>query len=188
MRINEAVAKRTRSFEEGRLGSVIRSVLHSERKFYSMQSIRAADGVLQTDAFAIHRLITAHFEAWFREDEGASTYRHQHDMDTWTTWEQFAILQERLGIPLEMLRRLWHAIENVPAKADLASALDQSLSEAPTYEAFCRLIARLNSNSAGGMSGLTYSMIKAWRRWRVSAWERHNARCWASFTSPSREV
>lgn len=162
LRINEAVARRTRSFEEGRLGSVIRSVLNSERKFYSMQSIRTAEGTLQTDAYVIHRLITAHFEAWFQEDKGSGTYAHQHDMETWTSWENFSDLHNRLGIPVDLLRRLWHAIERVPAKKDLAVSLEEALGVPPSYEDFCRLIGKLNTSSAGGMSGLTYSMIKAW--------------------------
>lgn len=82
-------------------------------------------------------------------------------MDQWASPERFSVLQERLGLPAELVQRLWVAVDSVPDKARVQSSMEEAFQSAPTYQEFCNLTNRLDVSSAGGMSGLTYSMIKA---------------------------
>lgn len=100
-------------------------------------------------------------------------------MDAWTTQAEFSILRERLGLPPELVQRLWAAVETVPDKNLVQARMEEAFREAPTYEDFCGLLQRLGATSVRGMSVVTHSMIKAWQDASILFSTRNMAECCA---------
>ena len=64
MLINAQVYRRETSRLKGKLGRVIRSILHEEVQFYPIETLRVSPDHILTDGSQIHQAVTAHFQEW----------------------------------------------------------------------------------------------------------------------------
>ena len=62
----------------------------------------------------------------------------------------------------EILFKIHHAISHVPNRGKVTADLNPLVSVPPSYDDFKGEIHKMSKDTAGGMSGLTYSMMKAW--------------------------
>ena len=152
MRISEAVANRERAREAGRTGKVLRSVLGhhgKQRDRYLLEQIRSDEGVL-ADAKTIHDITTEHFRRWFAVPSWSEEYLGARDYE-----EGFVKRWTLEGIPQHLLTRAWKALE---------PKLDEnvSLEDIPTLAEFKGAMKRMKRDSAPGITGLSYNMMRTW--------------------------
>jgi hypothetical protein len=66
-------------------------------------------------------------------------------------------------IPQHLIDIIWVAMNTVPQNpAVKRSELEVLFQAPPTYHEFCNSISAKPGKSSGGMTGLTYSMMKCW--------------------------
>ena len=124
---------------------------------FSMDSL-VADGVTETDPARVDSLLTGHFDDWFHRKglhlaqgiEGDGTpWRHMEE-----PWERLKERYASHNIPDQTLKPLWTHCQR---------KTDKGLSEietCPSFAEFQSAIAYLPKDSAAGISGLSYNMLK----------------------------
>jgi hypothetical protein len=111
-------------------------------------------------------LLRDHFDNWYRsppEDQNAGP--QARDWTLASTYEQFLTHLVPPGAthppyPEKILRHLWHALEPVQHHQLVNADLLTAFSDPPTYAAFCTSLTGHRPGTAGGVSGLTYTMTK----------------------------
>ena len=76
--INAHVLHRETSRLKGKVGRVIRSILHEEMRFYPLETLRLTADQITVDAARIHSEVTAHFNKWY-----SATEPTDHILDWW---------------------------------------------------------------------------------------------------------
>jgi hypothetical protein len=113
-----------------------------------METLRVKETVL-AEPLQIHRQLTSNFRLWFS------------DPKPWQTWtvhpdkQDFLKHYEETRIPAKVLGTLW---ESLRRKAEP----DEDLANTPTFEEFSKAIDHMKKDSAPGMSGLSYNMMRVW--------------------------
>jgi hypothetical protein len=153
MKISERVQRREESRQVGKLRPVLASMLGPYRKGregYTMETLRINDHI-KADPIQIHQVLTENFRKWFAEP----TEGRQREWQTFSTDDEFIERNKFLNIPDQVLKTIWSSLQN---KAEI----DESLANTPTYEEFSKAIDHMAKDSAPGMSGLSYNMMRVW--------------------------
>ena len=147
--------------DAGRLGGVIQNIM-GRRKGFKMESL-LIDGVLTADSNIISSAVTKFFEEWFARSEEESDrdkkIAHIISSGNRSEWDLISV---EMSIPSNVSEKIWSGFQKrvLPAEA-VSEGADLSLMR-PAREEFGAYIKTLNPSSAGGMSGLTYLMVKLW--------------------------
>jgi exonuclease III len=161
LEMHDAVARREENRIAGQLATVLTSMLgpyRKQRKRFSLEYVRVGEQVI-TDAEVAHYTISNSCEKWFATPEYVRDKTIGHVNATGeelcVTWEQFEEQHREDGIPLHVLQNIWRS-------AGIKVARQEQYKEVPTWEEFMSSIRTCKANSAAGMSGLSYNMIKLW--------------------------
>ena len=115
-----------------------------------------------TDPVAIHRSITEHFSKWFEPLHGNQASNNIDELISLAQpWPQFAERFRPTKIPMELLRDIYDAMQAGPSEEKKAH-MAHTLTATPSFDEFSTALKYTGNHSAPGVSGLTYSMIKAW--------------------------
>jgi exonuclease III len=161
MQMDNAVVLREQRRAAGKLRPVLASMLgpnRKQRQKYDMECIKA-DGAVITDPQEIHGLETATFRRWLEtpSEIRVGTIGHvlTHHSAMSTSEAVFVAAHCADGVPVEVLQ-LIHAAAQIKVEPNM------QLCAAPSWEDFDGSINSCKTNSAPGMSGLSYNMIKLW--------------------------
>ena len=150
--ISKAVAQREQAREAGRTGKVLRSIMGhhgKQRERYLLEQVRVDEGVM-ADARNIHEITSAHFEKWFGVPSGVDEYFGARN-----GYDEYVRHWTNTGIPGHLVEGVWQAIQ--PKVAE-----EPSLADIPTLEEFRSAMRYMKRDSAPGISGLSYNMMRTW--------------------------
>jgi hypothetical protein len=153
MKISERVKRREESRQAGKLRPVLMSMLGPHRKRrdgYTMETLRINEHV-EADPIRIHEVLTDNFQKWFSEPEGSQP----REWEVHSTVDEFIESNKHLKIPVEVLTTIWSSLQD-------KLQTDETLAATPTFEEFSNTIDKMSKDSAPGMSGLSYNMMKVW--------------------------
>ena len=162
--INAAVKHRENLVLLGKHGAYIRNVLREQVSYSTLNSLRHPDGRPISDPYEIHRALTDHFDSAYSIPPSHSGGIHAPDWD-WRTGgsrEDFNSRISHLGIPMHLCDVIWNAMSSSITAPSVYTDLTASFQAPPTFDEFCLSISSRSSRTAGGLTGLTYKMMKAW--------------------------
>eukprot|EP01036_Dinobryon_divergens_P061463 gene61463-biopygen3177 len=118
------------------------------------------------DPEEIHELLTKHFKAWYAAPQLAEG---EEDMHTQTLdWQRlsgdqqyFMELTKNTKVPDKYRQLAFEALTVQGAEA-VHQHLTNAFAEGPTLEEFVTAISTAPKQSAPGVTGCTYAMMKAW--------------------------
>jgi len=154
---NERVRVMEVKRKAGQLRHVILGLFGPVKASYNLQTL-VHEGEILTDPEVIALNVKEHFVEWFRDHSGSSDDSLSPWMDHTTTKEEFLLRFCDASIPSWVTDILWDSMKTkvLPVESDL------SLIGTPTLVEFTNAVNHVKLHSAGGMSGLTYNMIKCW--------------------------
>jgi hypothetical protein len=115
-------------------------------------------------------------------DKGAMGPKGQDWRDIRCDMEEFRQRCSTLGVPPHLVDAIGESLMAEPSEED--AAWGQSLLTPVSFESFSEAIDRTKRDSAGGMSGLTYNMMRCWSvKTRKSIYEML-VECWTKGTVP----
>ena len=153
MRISDRIRRREESRQAGKLRPVLESMLGPYRKRkegYTMETLRINEQT-KTDPKEIHDVLTKHFQEWFATPEGNVSRVWEVHGDC----HEFIERNAHLNVPDDVLATIWTSLQT---KAEE----DQTLLQTPTIEEFNDAINHMAKDSAPGLTGLSYNMMKVW--------------------------
>jgi hypothetical protein len=151
--------------QTGRHRQVLNSIMGSKRHMFDLQRLRVDDSIV-SDPCIIHETLTGFFEEWFsssatipRDDIRSSSASWQHLLED--SLDNFLTRYAHLNIPEHILTILYTALQP-PLPSPELELFQSSVMVLPSYDEFLAAIRTCRRGSAGGISGLTYNMVKAW--------------------------
>jgi hypothetical protein len=162
--INEAVRYREGLIKLGKTSQFIKAVLQETANSSNLEAIRDSVGEWKTKPVEVQEAFTEHFQTAYDMPEGHSGGIHQDDW-SWQTGGTKEDFEERVrhhNIPQNLVDILWAAMNKVPKAPAIREELEIIFTSPPSYHEFCNAISAKPGRSSGGMSGLTYSMMKSW--------------------------
>ena len=174
-KINEFILKREAACEAGHLTMVIRSVLRKTRNPLNLSVLDTPDGIT-SDPATIHETLKGWWENIWRIPTDSPAARlglepATNDSDTLEAadkWEQILEDPTRLGeiiggenspIPTHLLTALGEAISTSPGRLTLEEEIEREMTKEFSIDQMRRFIGQ-SSNSAGGLTGATYQLLK----------------------------
>ena len=153
-------------FTAGKIGKVITSILGSKKMHCDLNYITLPDNTVVHNPKCIHDEITQSFHRWFEVNESNSG---GSDKFVWSNIQNSTRLMKEYGlslnIPEELVDNLIDAfISKSESRTVVAEVLTNSLASPPTFEEFEYAIKISPQESAGGVTGITYAMIKGWNK------------------------
>ena len=162
-------AKREQLRELGKTKLVLKSVLgrmgsrkHQDPLF--LGAVRESDTLVDVTPIEVHAALTQHFSLWY-----AMPQIYAGDQLHTGNWRQslgsfaaFYASVSHTGVPEDLCHLIYCAILQNPGRAEAQNHLATVFSTAPTFEEFNTKVRSLRNNSAPGMSGCSYNMIKSW--------------------------
>jgi len=147
--------------DAGKIGGAIRLIMN-KKKGYKMECLIDGDECTR-DPDMVDKRAYEHFKDWFYRSDGEKEEGCAIDeMIRGNNWVGFQDKAREMGIDTSAAKMIWEAmkkkkIDEVGKKegADLSNYV-------PTYEEFEDMIKKMNPNSTGGISGLTYHMVQKW--------------------------
>jgi hypothetical protein len=98
----------------------------------------------------IHEILTDNFQKWFSSPDG-----QQREWQLGDTADEFIEKNRGLNIPEDILETIWKSLQTKVAP-------DESLACTPTFEEFTSTMDHMSKDSAPGVSGLSYNMMRVW--------------------------
>ena len=146
-------------FQIQQIGRPIQSILlkSSEKKIPFPMEDLVYDGERTSSPGQLTLLLTENFRQWFQAnpEEKGRDWKSLLEKE-----ELFKQLAESRGIKdHDVINTLWRAIDKRPDTSKLKTFQDQ-VQKTPTEAEFMRQIEQASQDSAGGMTGLSYSMLK----------------------------
>ena len=147
--------------DAGKIGPMLRSIMMKQSSF-SMDVIYNQDGNV-TDPDDISRIVTEFFKQWFaasteddvRDDQVANFSARENEAG----WLKLA---ERLGIPWDHAKEVLEGMKDKESNDEIVEEAKDLDKYIPSFDEFNAYIEKLNPNSAGGPSGLTYLLVQQW--------------------------
>ena len=157
--------------EQGKLRSVIRAILgaNAGRKHTDsipLEVVASSDGKIITTPAELHKECTNHYISHHK-----LPVEHNNELHTAEDWlpyiedkEKFLHVFKDSNIPIWCLDIIHQALQEKPQAAAVRAQLSETLLIPPTLEEFKKSIKKSKTNSAPGMSGLSYNMLKSYPR------------------------
>ena len=167
--MNYRVAQREHMREQGKMKTVIRSILgvHGGRKHVetlNLDVIKNSSGDIAVSPVAVHHMITDHFQQWYAAPTTGTS--RLHTSSDWqgavASLEAFQSTIEHTNTPKWASEIIYDAMTNNPQRESTANELQLLLANPPSNAEFLEAIKHLHTGSAPGMSGCSYNMIKMW--------------------------
>jgi hypothetical protein len=152
------------------------------RATFSMDSV-VHHGVTVTEPVAVDRLLTEHFDDWFARKPSHLEDGIEGAGADWRTMEEpleeFQQRYRRHNIPADVLEILWRSLQRKTEKVYTEMEI------CPTIEELRSTIAHLPKDSAPGISGMSYNMLKVLPDRVVGALYKAMADIWQSRALPA---
>ena len=172
MKISHAVWKREQKREERKLGEVIASMLGKRHQNFCIEALDLPPIILKSGEKApmtsaeTHQYVTQYICDQYQlvhEMEGTPDIVHGGlNWDGVQNFDQFRQAYPDLDIPGIPLEQFWKALVTVPKRETVSKELKQVFEHPPTFEDFSAAIASRDGRTAGGVSELSYNMVKEW--------------------------
>ena len=152
--------------------------------------LESKDGTVIGDENVGHKVITDSFEKeWFAKPEWCKGTLH--DLADGQSWQSTMEQESRFlsdtaytRVPVEWRKLIFKAIKTVPNRAEIHSELQESLRDPPSLLDFEEAIRKSKTNSAAGMTGVSYNMLKKLPGVLVANLHKCLSRIWASKSTP----
>ena len=105
----------------------------------------------------LFKILTENFREWFHAHPS-----YLDDDSCLRDRQLFESMTASQNIPSTQSDLLWAAITSSPATSDTTIAFQREATRTPTYYEYKNEVKWASTDSAGGMSELTYAMIKSW--------------------------
>ncbi len=189
-KISKSIRRRQRLFEAGKIGSVISSITGLFKGDCNLDFLELEDGSICHDPAANHAHASLFFKAWFAAPSLDSTSNFCPASFNWdepnSMRPSFSQHCASLSIPVELSDIIWKAIVAPisTSRQQAADHLNEIFASPPSLAEFLEAIKNCPKKSAGGVTGVTYAMMKGWAPAIVSF--VHAALClmWPSFSTP----
>ena len=159
----KAIAKHIQQREDSREGGKLRAVLASmlgphrkRRDGFLLESVRLGDATL-VHPWTVHQTLTDVFQKWMATPDTARGIRTTHG-----EWDLFDLTEEQFLQAAQCDCVPSHVMSAIHRSVDLREPIDITLLDTPTLKEFTDAIAHLKRDSAPGVTGLSYNMIKEW--------------------------
>ena len=126
-------------------------------------AVRESDSVVDCTPLDVHEALTRHFQEWY-----ANPNIYKEDQLHTGQWEEalrsfpaFYATVEHTGVPEDLCHLIYEAIRRSPGDA-ISTHLAELFTTTPSFDEFTAHVRKLRNNSAPGMSGCSYNMIKSW--------------------------
>ena len=150
--------RREFKFQIQQIGEPINAVLKKHRQVFTMEELIIDERCTALPG-RIASAITKKFrDDWFNFPTGSAGIKWSKNL---AEKESFMVLSQTLGIKLPEAQILWRAIEKRPT-SDRIKTFHETVMQTPTFKEYMTQVNWASIDSAGGMSGLTYAMIKSW--------------------------
>ena len=154
----EVRARREFKFQIQQIGEPIHAILKKHRQAFTMEDLIINEHCT-TRPGLIATAITKKFrDDWFNFPQGASEIPWNKCLNDRILFMNLTIT---LGIKPPEAEVLWKAIEQRPTSPRVA-AFHEAVMQTPSFNDYMTQINWASIDSAGGMSGLTYAMMKSW--------------------------
>ena len=173
--IAKAVKHREEAFESGNWGPVIKSMTGERSPQVDLSILRdPATGKLSSVPKANALLTTSHFDQWFNPIAANSFGDFEVDLGNSESHKlEFMNRCDSAGIPSDLGSLIWTSIHHTscsppdnPSSPSLRSLVEQEMESAlaspPSLEEFNEHLDNCPTDSAAGVSGLSYNMMHKW--------------------------
>ena len=166
--MNDKVAYREHMRQLGKIKIVLKLVLEvlgasKHQPTLNLDVVRNDMGTMAVTPVEVHAMVTEHFRQWYADQANAVPMHTEEDWKTsLSSLEKFQTDVAHAGEPTWASEVIYDAITNMPDRAETEAELTVLFASPPSYEDFCKAITHGKNESAPGMSGLSYNMIKAW--------------------------
>ena len=151
--------KRDFHFQLQQIGGPIQSVLRKQKLHYAMEDLIIDDKTTSLPGVIAGAITKSFRDEWFNSPPGA-------DNIAWATHlndeKSFIELTTTLGIQPIEAQLLWQAVAQRPTNSTKLSEFQREVVRIPTSKEYMQQVNLASIASAGGMSGLTYAMMKSW--------------------------
>jgi hypothetical protein len=167
--INYHCAKRETLRELGKTKQVLKSILgrmggrkHQDPLF--LGAVRESDTLVDVTPMDVHSALTNHFRLWYATPPIYADDRlHNGDWrEVLDSFPSFYSAVAHTGVPENLCHLIYCAILQNPGRTEAHEHLLAAFATVPTFEEFTSQVRSLRNNSAPGMSGCSYNMIKSW--------------------------
>lgn len=150
-----AICKRETHGQIGRMKLAVRTILPTKRKRHDLASV-VVDGVTIVDPVDIALRLTDFKTKWFQPPD-----QHPVDWDAVLHSETaFHTHAKQRGVPTHLTALIWTALSKTPPPSPALLRFQSDVMRTPTYDEWIQEVQHTSTGSAGGMSGLTYDIIK----------------------------
>ena len=179
--INEAVRMRERMVQEGRISEALNRIQDKPSRSYKMETLRASNGDIITDAYDINNDLIKFFCGWFDCPNYYSDIGDEINTDYLSGFRnknEFMSKFSSLGMAKQALEYIWAgfnkpftasgsgnitepAIDSKWSKLTAAITPITSHENTPSFEEFKKTLKSRPDRSSGGPSCVTYGMLKS---------------------------
>ena len=167
--INRHVARREMLRELGKTRRVLKSILgnlggrkHQDPLF--LGAVRQSDTPVICTPAEVHNALTSHFKDWYdMPPQYSSDSLHSGNWTAvFSSFDHFYSAVRHTNFPKDLCNLIYRAIQHTPGRINALNKLTQIFSAPPSFDEFVNHISHLSNNSAPGMSGCSYNMMKSW--------------------------
>ena len=168
------ISRRESALIDKHLKRAFASLTETQKAAYNFAELSDPDGNVTTDQYEIHDKVSKFFEKIFKNPEDAIPTKLQLEQDNLQSmplWQRmleddevFQDIFSQSQVPEEIIKIIGSAFSTTDAnraqreqaKAHVLKALEEPF----TFDEFHRMIKRARGSSAGGITGLSYGILK----------------------------
>ena len=168
----QSIARVQQLQDQGRWGRIFKTIMSSTTP-YTLDTLTLPNGSITDNKHAISTVTTHYFHDWFKNKVYLDFGFHKKDADIQRLLSDknyFLAEHQPTNVPDRYLNILWDALRSPKPKLErvtkkkltVATDMANIIQAPPTREEYNSCLASTGNTTVGGMSGLTYSMMKAW--------------------------
>ena len=168
------LSKREAVLIDKHLKRAFASLTETQKAAYNFAELSDSDGNVTTDQYEIHDQVSKFFESIFKNPEDALPTKlqlEQNNLQSMPLWQRmleddevFQDIFSQSNIPAEIIKIISSAFCTTDANREKRNRAKEhvlkALEEPFTFEEFHRMIKRARGSSAGGITGLSYGILK----------------------------
>jgi len=192
--LKRSIAKVQQLHDQGRVGRLIRNILSTESP-YTLDTLTLPNGSTTDNKHAIHTTVSHYFYDWFKRKIYLNFGFHKPDADIQRLLddEDFFVSEHQVtNVPDRLLRLAWSALKSPNdrlnkthhKKTTVRSHMQATLQALPSRSEYDNCLSATGNTTVGGITGLTYSMMKAWEPELADLVFDALVQFWESKTSP----